>query len=688
MADSPVDRPPAQPHRAAAISVFGSKEQTVNSAWISTSDPDNDSLPLVLTVVEAGDAPCDLQHARFEINDHHCIVGSDQAATLVINQAGLDAQHCEIVRNPAGTFVRNLGDQLSVNGQPLHEAWLNTGDLIRLGDLCLEVHQLGAVTHQPPESGVSSETEQLRIQNAKLKQLIDQLRQIQAADDDREADNVETPSLEATTEIQIQDNNDPQPTEFQLPEANDAESATDQHAQWLNDLYEHATTSPSPSTDSQAVNLVADQPDLERMDFAAADQPAADQTAADQTAADQTAADQTAADQAAADQTAAHQTVADQAATYQAATDQTAADQTAAEQSAADQTAAANSAAPILGATEQFDASPTESPAVPAGPETHFAHDVASPEQVKDEIYNSIQPGFVEPDEPLPVSEIEMTSNTNASDHQDESTDELTAQVPDAQQNESVAEVLARMQQAGKLSEPLPFDLEGQAGSAAEQTPVVAQPPAEMAPQPLATSQPFASSDAPAPAGEASADSTESVQDYMSELFQRLRGDEPATVAAPPAAASVTRPAPAPRPDPENETVDVTSVLKACEYRPSQAAPEKTTTLDALRQVANYSVKSAIQKSNKQKNHQAGLIYGGSAAASLAISIVLFLMSSRAFDLCFMFGILSAIFCSAMGFMFFKLSLSNRTVNFTKFVSSNAKTKTPAKQPADDVESP
>ncbi len=648
-----MDRPPAQPHRAAAISVFGSKEQPVNSAWISTSDPDNDSLPLVLTVVEAGDAPCDLQHARFEINDHHCIVGSDQAATLVINQAGLDAQHCEIVRNPAGTFVRNLGDQLSVNGQPLHEAWLNTGDLIRLGDLCLEVHQLGAVTHQPPESGVSSETEQLRIQNAKLKQLIDQLRQIQAADDDREADNVETPSLEATTEIQIQDNNDPQPTEFQLPEANDAESATDQHAQWLNDLYEHATTSPSPSTDSQAVNLVADQPDLERMDFAAADQPAADQTAADQAAADQTAADQTAADP-----------------------------------TAADPTAAADSAAPILGATEEFDASPTESPAVPAGPETHFAHDVASPEQVKDEIYNSIQPGFVEPDEPLPVSEIEMTSNTNASDHQDESTDELTAQVPDAQQNESVAEVLARMQQAGKLSEPLPFDLEGQTDSAAEETPADAQPPAEMAPQPLATSQPFASSDAPAPAGEASADSTESVQDYMSELFQRLRGDEPATVAAPPAAASVTRPAPAPRPDTENETVDVTSVLKACEYRPSQAAPEKTTTLDALRQVANYSVKSAIQKSNKQKNHQAGLIYGGSAAASLAISIVLFLMSSRAFDLCFMFGILSAIFCSAMGFMFIKLSLNNRTVNFTKFVSSNAKTKTPAKQPADGVESP
>ncbi len=658
MADSPVDRPPAQPHRAAAISVFGSKEQPVNSAWISTSDPDNDSLPLVLTVVEAGDAPCDLQHTRFEINDHHCIVGSDQAATLVINQASLDAQHCEIVRNPAGTFVRNLGDQLSVNGQPLHEAWLNTGDLIRLGDLCLEVHQLGAVTHQPPESGVSSETEQLRIQNAKLKQLIDQLRQIQAADDDREADNVETPSLEATTEIQIQDNNDPQPTEFQLPEANDAESATDQHAQWLNDLYEHATTSPSPSTDSQAVNLVADQPDLERMDFAAADQPAADQTAADQAAADQAAADQTAADQTAADPT------------------------------AADPTAAADSAAPILGATEEFDASPTESPAVPAGPETHFAHDVASPEQVKDEIYNSIQPGFVEPDEPLPVSEMEMTSNTNASDHQDESTDELTAQVPDAQQNESVAEVLARMQQAGKLSEPLPFDLEGQADSAAEETPADAQPPAEMAPQPLATSQPFASSDAPAPAGEASADSTESVQDYMSELFQRLRGDEPATVAAPPAAASVTRPAPAPRPDTENETVDVTSVLKACEYRPSQAAPEKTTTLDALRQVANYSVKSAIQKSNKQKNHQAGLIYGGSAAASLAISIVLFLMSGRAFDLCFMFGILSAIFCSAMGFMFIKLSLNNRTVNFTKFVSSNAKTKTPAKQPADDVESP
>ncbi len=672
MADSPVDRPPAQPHRAAAISVFGSKEQPVNSAWISTSDPDNDSLPLVLTVVEAGDAPCDLQHTRFEINDHHCIVGSDQAATLVINQAGLDAQHCEIARNPAGTFVRNLGDQLSINGQPLHEAWLNTGDLIRLGDLCLEVHQLGAVTHQPPESGVSSETEQLRIQNAKLKQLIDQLRQIQAADDDREADNVETPSLEATTEIQIQDNNDPQPTEFQLPEANDAESATDQHAQWLNDLYEHATTSPSPSTDSQAVNLVADQPDLERMEFAAADQPAADQTAADQTATDQTATGQTAADQTAADQTAADPTAADQ----------TAADPTAAANSAAD------SAAPILGATEQFDASPTESPAVPAGPETHFAHDVASPEQVKDEIYNSIQPGFVEPDEPLPVSEMEMTSNTNASDHQDESTDELTAQVPDAQQNESVAEVLARMQQAGKLSEPLPFDLEGQAGSAAEQTPVVAQPPAEMAPQPLATSQPFASNDAPAPAGEASADSTESVQDYMSELFQRLRGDEPATVAAPPAAASVTRPAPAPRPDTENETVDVTSVLKACEYRPSQAAPEKTTTLDALRQVANYSVKSAIQKSNKQKNHQAGLIYGGSAAASLAISIVLFLMSSRAFDLCFMFGILSAIFCSAMGFMFIKLSLNNRTVNFTKFVSSNAKTKTPAKQPADDVESP
>lgn len=68
-----------------------------------------------------------------------CTIGSAAGCTLRLRAAGVAPLHCWVLRGPAGTIVRRLHGQLTVNGGAQQEAALAPGDRLRLGAVELEV---------------------------------------------------------------------------------------------------------------------------------------------------------------------------------------------------------------------------------------------------------------------------------------------------------------------------------------------------------------------------------------------------------------------------------------------------------------------------------------------------------------------------------------------------------------------
>ena len=576
------------------------------------------SQPMVLTVAEATSTAEVLLNKRFEINDVHCILGSNDLATLSIERAGLQSRHCEIVRNPAGTFVRELADQLLVNSKPLCEAWLNEGDRIGIGNLCLQVDQLGTVGqqtgHRPKPSFDDLEKENRTLHDS-IELLQARVEQLKSSTNSSAtcAESSEDPSAdqicECANEIfeiedeiscaaveSIQENNesgsaiqssdnannnpsiDPRP-ECYIPQTSDSDpSAEDQHAKWLDELYELATTAENDAKQTELGKNTDHQVDEEHANM---------------------------------------------------------------ESSWLQQNTRQGGSMPI--------------------PSKQDANEVLNKiESVFSEAENG---GAVENDH---VGQPAVTDQCNSE------MDEQPMNNP-SNENESVAEVLARMQQAGQLEQSLSFESEENetSGQTADESNTTS---------PAGSNQP-ASQDSPSfKSGEGDGDS---VQDYMSQLFERLRGgeSEPIEPATSPAESKKTpdflqpQPAAAANSTPAVEdTMDVLNPkdpLKLSEYKPSQAAPEKTATLKALRQVANQSIHNAIQKSQNKRKLNNSFLYLGGTGIAFCLCVLLFVMSQSWFDLCFILGVISAIACAASGFMFANMYVAGKKANSQK----KAKTK-------------
>lgn len=217
-----------------------------------------------------------------------------------------------------------------------------------------------------------------------------------------------------------------------------------------------------------------------------------------------------------------------------------------------------------LGATSNEDAVPTQEPITPELPSMDtFA---AEAEPLTDENTESSLPATNELDQPEPIEQV-------ASVPEDVTPDEPTPPTPEEQS--SVAAVLARMQSAGKLEDYNAPD-EDQLSPAAEAQATVVEPiPAEV---------PGA---APAEGGD--------VQDYMNQLFQRLRGSD-APKSALPAEKSESVPEPTVEyVAPSEMPKEVERVLTPTEYVPQQQAPEEKSHMEAMRQLANKQKHAAVQ---------------------------------------------------------------------------------------------
>ncbi len=197
---------------------------------------------------------------------------------------------------------------------------------------------------------------------------------------------------------------------------------------------------------------------------------------------------------------------------------------------------------------------------------------------------------------------------------------------------ESVADVVKRMQDAGKRE------------MANEATGDLVLPVAE--------------SDREAPSRNAGVDYTnaeddESVTDYMNQLMQRLKTGEVEVKKE--HVEFVDRNADlqtAIKAEEIEEDLTPSNPLLPDEFIPHNVAPEKTSTLDALRQVANQAVETAIDRSVKERSSETSLGYLGAATLCLFLSTVLFMFSAKPFDVAFTAGMLSAVGCVVWTFMY------------------------------------
>ena len=223
-----------------------------------------------------------------------------------------------------------------------------------------------------------------------------------------------------------------------------------------------------------------------------------------------------------------------------------------------------------------------------------------------------------------PEAEIEASTQEFADEPKAE---EVPEQPAPAGEQQSVAEILARMKSEGKLDQ---FE-SPEGDNIASETP---QPEAAPAPTSEAETvqpqpEPASEADPQQPAEEEEEDA--SVQDYMDQLFNRLRGDETEPEATTSESAKekpkpvATTPAPQPEeaPSPKPTTPEPpTKVMEPSEYVPKQKAPEVKTDIQALRQLANKQKTNAVSKSHKAKSklEQAIVSYvaGGAFAGTLA----------------------------------------------------------------------
>lgn len=105
-----------------------------------------------------------------------CSIGAGENCTLQLAGRGMRPVHCFIVRGPGGTIVRRWSPDTRLNGRPFRDAALHVGDRLSVGPVELEVLE-GA---SPDAAREASELQlQVQAQELELATLRDQLGQVQ-----------------------------------------------------------------------------------------------------------------------------------------------------------------------------------------------------------------------------------------------------------------------------------------------------------------------------------------------------------------------------------------------------------------------------------------------------------------------------------------------------------------------------
>jgi hypothetical protein len=195
---------------------------------------------------------------------------------------------------------------------------------------------------------------------------------------------------------------------------------------------------------------------------------------------------------------------------------------------------------------------------------------------------------------------------------------------PEPEKVESVADVLARMQSAGSLEDFKAAEEEADSSTAEALERVTPTPPPAAPPVTTAASSPVSSD-----AGGSGSDDDGSVEDYMSQLLNRMRGDSE------PTSGEVTR-------QKQDEAVEKIAALQEANAAQSQPAkPGKLTpeefvpkqkavrmqSLDSLREIANKSAREAFRDSLAKERKVSTQTKMALSMVSLAFAVLFFIMS-------------------------------------------------------------
>jgi hypothetical protein len=119
----------------------------------TTHDPHGGGHPRLIFAM-GDEAPADTEQRQFELLRGVTVIGSGEDADLRLD--GLAEHHAEIRRNPADEYIYlDLGTPAGsrVDGKPVGEKALHTGDRIQLGEWTLSYYREEFADHGRPFGG-------------------------------------------------------------------------------------------------------------------------------------------------------------------------------------------------------------------------------------------------------------------------------------------------------------------------------------------------------------------------------------------------------------------------------------------------------------------------------------------------------------------------------------------------------
>jgi len=211
-----------------------------------------------------------------------------------------------------------------------------------------------------------------------------------------------------------------------------------------------------------------------------------------------------------------------------------------------------------------------------------------------------------------------------------------TSIVSEPNENESVADLLARMKEDGKWDGML-----GDDNSAGPVEPVQSTPEPEPTPSALDSSD-----DSPVESTDGEGDD---VEDYMSQLLSRMRGEAPAPVASISEKKEETTAKEKDVKKSKKAKLEAPAdPLKAEDFKPKQKAT-KIKSLEAMRELANSNARTNVKVSETQDRKAKAYLSGGAGLGAIVLSLFCLLFTSQA-----IIGLVCLVVAGACGFSFYK----------------------------------
>lgn len=259
------------------------------------------------------------------------------------------------------------------------------------------------------------------------------------------------------------------------------------------------------------------------------------------------------------------------------------------------------------------------------------------------------------------MQEVESSDATEMNDETEENNGPQleTESVGDRKENESVADLLARMKAEGQWSGVPDENDESKDHGVVEPVESVAVPVAPAFEQPPSEDQ-----------------SEPDVEDYMSQLLNRMRGGAPEA-----------KPKPVQQPKPEKvEPEELAITPPVNPLRPEEFVPKRKATkiesFDAMRELANSSARSAVMQSEEGRRKALGYLQVGIAVASFLMTIYYMTVASKAlFDVSFCIGLVCLGISGFLGHRYYLTIKHNEELGNSQPAANNKSTE--SKQPAE-----